>query len=58
MNLYAAVAAILAYLYRQQVEGRIRQEEARRRANENNRAAEREPVIPPPARLQPVQEKL
>jgi len=58
MNLYAAVAAILAYLYRQQVEDRVRQEEARRRANENNSAAEKEPVIPPSARLQPVQEKL
>jgi len=31
-DLYSAVAAILAYLYRQQVEQRVRQEQARRKA--------------------------
>lgn len=59
MNLYAAVAAILAYLYRQQVEDKVRQDEMKRRARENqNPVEQRHLAIPASARVQPVQEKL
>lgn len=60
MNLYAAVAAILAYLYRQQVEERIRREEAARRARESAVAAvgKRSSKIPRPSLLQSPKEIL
>ncbi|GGH14751.1 EscU/YscU/HrcU family type III secretion system export apparatus switch protein [Silvibacterium dinghuense] len=40
-NLYAAVAAILAYLYRQRVEERLREEQAARMRAEEQRAGQR-----------------
>ncbi len=58
-NLYAAVAAILAYLYRQHVEEKVRQEEMKRRARENQNPIDPGRLaIPASARVQPVQEKL
>lgn len=47
-DLYSAVAAILAYLYRQQVEERVRREQARRKA-----ATPARPAISPFATLPP-----
>ena len=44
-DLYSAVAAILAYLYRQQVEERVRHEQARRQAVMSSTPARNEPSL-------------
>ena len=46
VELYAAVAAILAYLYRQRVEAEVRERRARQKASQANGA----PANPPQAR--------
>jgi flagellar biosynthetic protein FlhB len=51
-DLYSAVAAILAYLYRQQVEERVRREQARQRATKSQTAAA-PPTPSPLATLSP-----